>query len=126
MHSPDGKEGSAEDEYRTMVPPERQFFIPYRCLVPQKVDGLLVAGRSISQTHAADAWTRPEVWCMGMGQTAGTAAALAAADAVNARHVSVERLQDRLRAQGARLDEEADTSTSEGHPADPLAPPLLP
>jgi hypothetical protein len=104
-HSPDGKEGSVEDPYRTMVAHERKCFIPYRCMVPEKVDGLLVAGRSISQTHSADAWTRSQVWCMGMGQAAGTAAALAVMSGVDVRSVDVERIQDRLRNQGAPLDE---------------------
>ncbi len=105
MHSPDGKEGSVEDPYRTMVARERRCFIPYRCMVPEKVDGLLVAGRSISQTHSADAWTRPQVWCMGMGQAAGTAAALAVMSGVDGRSVDAGLVQARLRSQGVPLDE---------------------
>ena len=112
MHSPDGKEGTLEDPYRTKVAPELKCFIPYRCMVPQKVDSLLVAGRSISQSHSADAWTRPQVWCMGMGQAAGTAAALALMSGVNARSVDVKRLQDRLRSQGVPLDEIIDNGAA--------------
>lgn len=105
MHNPDGKEGSMDDPYRTKIAEERMCFIPYRSMLPEKLDGLLVAGRSISQSHSVDAWTRPQVWCMGMGQAAGTAAALAAASGVNVSSVDVGRLQDRLRAQGVPLDE---------------------
>ena len=110
MHNPYGKEGTAEDPYRTKVAPELKCFVPYRCMLPQKVDGLLVAGRSISQSHSADAWTRPQVWCMGMGQAAGTAAALAVKSGVNVRSIDVKRLQDRLRSQGVPLDEVIDNS----------------
>lgn len=106
VHSPDGMEGSAQDPHaRTFVHPERGYFIPYRCLVPQKVDGLLVAGRCISETHDAEKWNRNEVWCIGMGQAAGTAAAVAAADGAAVRAVDVRRVQQRLIAQGAPLDE---------------------
>ncbi|MCL4533831.1 MAG: FAD-dependent oxidoreductase [Bacteroidetes bacterium] len=105
VHNPDRKEGSADDQFRTMIAEERKFYIPYRCLVPQGAERLLVAGRSISQTHDADGWTRSEVWCMGMGQAAGTAAALAAADGTTVRTVDIGRVQQLLRAQGVPLDE---------------------
>jgi hypothetical protein len=104
MHSPDGKEGSKDDPYRNKIAEERICFVPYRSMLPVKPEGLLVAGRSISENHNVDAWTRPQVWCMGMGQAAGTAAALAAAGGVNASEVDMKRLQERLRAQGAPLD----------------------
>jgi hypothetical protein len=112
MHNPYGKEGTAEDPYRTQVAPELKCFIPYRCMLPKEVDGLLVAGRAISQTHSADAWTRSQVWCMGMGQAAGTAAALAAECGVNARSVDMKRLQERLRNQGVPLDEMIDNEAA--------------
>jgi len=112
MHSPYGKEGTPEDPYRTKVAPELKCFIPYRCLVPQKVDGLLVAGRSISQSHSADAWTRSQVWCMGMGQAAGTAAALAVMSGVTVKSLDIKCLQDRLRSQGVPLDEIIDNNSA--------------
>lgn len=51
--------------------------IPYECLVPIGVDNLLVAGRSISATFLSQGSLRVMATCMGMGQAAGTAAALA-------------------------------------------------
>lgn len=51
--------------------------IPYRCLVPRVVDGLLVAGRCISATFEAQAAIRISRTCQALGQAAGTAAALA-------------------------------------------------
>ncbi len=51
--------------------------VPYRCLVPRKVENLLVAGRCVSASAAAAAAIRVMPPCMAMGQAAGTAAALA-------------------------------------------------
>jgi len=48
--------------------------IPYRSLVPQKVQNLLVAGRSISATHEAMGAIRVMATCMAMGEAAGRAA----------------------------------------------------
>ncbi len=104
LHSPDAGEGSAQDSHgRVVLHEERSFFIPYRALLPQAMDGLLVAGRSISQTHEADKWTRSMPCCMQMGEAAGTAAALAAADGVSARAVDIGRVQRRLSEGGIPL-----------------------
>lgn len=59
--------------------PAKPFEIPYRCLVPKRVRGLLFAGRCISGTHEAHASYRVTGTCMGLGQAAGLAAAMAAA-----------------------------------------------
>jgi hypothetical protein len=52
------------------------YHIPYRCLVPDRVDNLLIASRCISATHEAHSSMRvmPTVW--GIGHAAGAAAAL--------------------------------------------------
>ncbi len=106
VHNPDGKEGSAQDSHaRSIVHGERGLFVPYRSLVPQRIEGLLVAGRSISQTHDAEKWTRIEAACIKIGQAAGTAAAVAAAEDVAVREVDVSRVQQRLIAQGVPLDQ---------------------
>jgi hypothetical protein len=75
--------------------------IPYRCLLPRNVEGLLVAGRQISATHDAMASTRLMVHCMVMGQAAGTAAAIASKRAIKPRVVPVRDLQRELIDQGA-------------------------
>ena len=56
--------------------------IPYRTLLPQRVENLLVAGRCISTTHEAMAAIRVMSTCMAMGEAAGRAAAIAVADGV--------------------------------------------
>jgi len=77
--------------------------IPFRCLVPQRVEGLLVAGRCLSADHDAHASVRSMGQCMAMGQAAGTAAALAVERNIAPRDVPIQALQDRLRASGAIL-----------------------
>jgi len=77
--------------------------VPYRCLVPKKVDNLLVAGRCASASHEAMGSARVVGSCMAMGQAAGTAAALCVVDHVVPRGLDVEGLQRRLVEQGAIL-----------------------
>jgi glycine/D-amino acid oxidase-like deaminating enzyme len=81
----------------------RPYGIPYRCLVPQTVDGLLVAGKAISTTHAAHGSTRVPGTSMATGQAAGVAAALASRNKVRVRDVEIENLRRELVAQGAIL-----------------------
>jgi hypothetical protein len=83
------------------VPRGSTYDIPLRCLLPQGVENLLVAGRCLSATHDAHASVRSMGQCMAMGQAAGTAAALAALSGVAPRALDVGRLQERLRADGA-------------------------
>jgi FAD dependent oxidoreductase len=103
-HSPDGKEGSLQDaETREMVARLFTYEIPYRCLLPQGVDGLLVAGRAISANHAADGYTRNQPACMVTGQAAGVAAALASCKVIEPRQVDVGDLQVALRKLGTKI-----------------------
>jgi hypothetical protein len=85
------------------VPGGGVYGIPYRCLVPREIDGLLVAGRCLSATHDAHASVRSIGQCMAMGQAAGVAAAMAASDGGSPRHVDVTALRDGLRELGAVL-----------------------
>ena len=74
--------------------------IPYRCCVPEKLDGLLLAGRNISGTHKAHSNFRVMMICADVGYGAGTAAALAAKAGVRPRDVDVAAVQRVLRAAG--------------------------
>jgi len=80
-----------------------KYQIPYRCIVPQKAENLLVAGRCISVTHRALGSTRVMPQCAALGQAAGTAAALAAARRQAPHEVDVSLLQSSLAAQGQIL-----------------------
>jgi hypothetical protein len=84
----------------TKVPP---YGIPYRCLIPQKLDNVLIAGRNFSATHKALATARVMATCMAMGQAAGEAGAWAAREECGTRQVEIPDLQARLRANGAYL-----------------------
>ena len=105
-HSPDAGEGSVTDiSARSAIAPVHGFNIPYRCFVPRQVDGLLVAGRCISQTHIADGWTRLQSSAWAMGQAAGTAAAMAVRAGMSPRQLigRISDVQAVLRAQGMDL-----------------------
>jgi hypothetical protein len=67
------------------------------------IDGIVVAGRCISASRKALASARITGTCMAMGQAAGTAVALAAADGIPPRALDIGRLQHTLREQGADL-----------------------
>ena len=88
----------------TYVPRGGVYGIPYRCLVPTGVEGMLVAGRCFSATHEAHASARSMATCMAMGQAAGTAAALAVASGVTPRSIDAGVLRTRLAEDGALLD----------------------
>jgi hypothetical protein len=76
--------------------------VPFRCLCPQDLDNVLVAGRCLSATHDAHASVRSMAQCMAMGQAAGTAAAMAGGGTGPA-NVDVGELRDRLVARGVKL-----------------------
>jgi len=78
--------------------------IPYRCLLPQKISNLLVAGRCISTFHEALATTRLSPSCMATGQAAGTAAALSIKTECEPAEIAVAQLQTLLLQSSALLD----------------------
>ena len=77
--------------------------IPYRCLVPKEVDGLLVAGRCLSATFEAQASVRIQPVVRALGEAAGTAAAMCAREGTSPRALDGRRLRDALVRQGANL-----------------------
>jgi hypothetical protein len=80
--------------------PDRVYGIPYRCLLPKRIDNLLVAGRCFSATHEAQNKLREIPACMAMGQVAGTAAALSVKFSVKPKELDVKLLQKTLIGQG--------------------------
>jgi hypothetical protein len=69
---------------------------PYRCMLPKKVDPLLVAGRCASLTHLGLATCKSMGNMMGIGQAAGVAAALSAKENITPRNLDVSKIQHRL------------------------------
>ena len=53
------------------------YTVPYRCLLPEIKENLLLCGRNISGTHIAHSNFRAMPICVGIGEAAGVAAALA-------------------------------------------------
>ena len=78
--------------------------IPWRTLIPKGSRNLLVAGRCFSATHQAHASVRSMAQCMAMGQAAGTAAAQMARERKAPLEITVSRLQEKLRRDGAILE----------------------
>lgn len=83
-------------------PPE-PYQIPYRCLLTQGVENLLVAGKPISTTHRAHGSTRVPGTSLATGQAAGVAAAIAAKEGITPREIDVSALRRILKEQGAIL-----------------------
>ena len=81
----------------------KAYDIPYRTLLPQGVENLLVAGRCHSATSEALASSRVGTTAMGMGEAAGVAAAMAVQTGIAPREVSVPELRRRLVEQGGVL-----------------------
>ena len=79
----------------------RDYYTPYRAMLPKRIDQLLVAGRHYSATPSAQKASREIPPCMAMGEAAGVAALVALDANVTVRHASVPEIQRRMRAQGA-------------------------
>lgn len=97
IHPPEGEQqiftGSGKAVYE----------IPYRCLLPQGLDNVLVAGRAISATHNAFGSARVMATCMGIGQGAGVATAILVKNKLTNRYVDVSLLRKKLIEQGQYL-----------------------
>jgi hypothetical protein len=78
--------------------------VPYRAILPEKVDGLLTAGRSISATHVAMAAGKSMGNCVATGHAAGMAAAMSAKKGAVPRELKVAQIQDALRKDEVDLD----------------------
>ena len=98
IHNPSG---SGTVTHR--LPAGAAYEIPYRCMLPERVDRLLVAGRCISTTHEALASTRLTPTVMTLGQAAGTAAALGKESSVGLRTINTDELRRRLIDDGVLL-----------------------
>ena len=78
----------------------RDYYTPYRAMLPKDIDGLLVAGRHYSATESAQKLSREIPPCMSMGQSAGIAAALALDLGGDVAAVRAQDICARVRAQG--------------------------
>ena len=96
-----GRFGPTSNEY---VPIDGDYYgIPYRSLLPRGVEQLLMAGRCVSADSTASGAIRVMPPCMGMGQAAGTAAAMAVKGNTTVRKVDPQNLRKVLKEKGAYL-----------------------
>ena len=98
VHPSDGEAGV----HAMYVPVPYQ--IPYRCLLPREVEGLLVAGRCLSADREALGSSRVGATCAALGQAAGAAGALAALAEVTPGQVDGIDLRALLVSQRAIVD----------------------
>lgn len=96
IHNPTG--GATTDERHISG-----YDIPYRCMIPVGVEGLIVAGRCISATHVAMSSMRVQATCYALGQAAGIAASLAVGSGYLLSEVPREALHEKLASQGVRF-----------------------
>lgn len=103
IHPVDGV-GRARHEWGKLSTAEQRWSdIPYGCLVPLKVDNLLVAGRCCSADHEALGAMRRMGPCMFTGYAAGTAATLSIQQGTTVRCLRVSDLQQRMRQNGVKI-----------------------
>lgn len=69
------------------------YSIPFGCILPKKVEGLLLSGRNISGSHLAHSNFRVMPICIALGEAAGTAAALSIKNNCRLRDVDVTKIQ---------------------------------
>ena len=93
----------ANNDYREISAKHPTLCIPYRCLVPKRVDGLLVAGRAFSSADTINETFNIIPHCIAYGQAAGTAAAMAAKADIQPRKVDYKALRANLVKQGVNL-----------------------
>jgi len=79
------------------------FGVPYRCLTPQGLRNVLVAGRCISTDRQTNGSVRIMACCLNTGEAAGIAAAMAAGDSQDVHAVDTGELREKLKAFGAYL-----------------------
>lgn len=98
IHNPTGK-----GTILKKLPPGEAYDIPLRCLLPQGIENLLVAGRCISGTHEAHSSYRVMPIAIATGQAAGVVAGLVAGERCGTRELRASRIQDELLRQGVNL-----------------------
>ena len=96
-----GRFGPKSNEY---IPINGEYYgVPYRSLIPLKINNLLMAGRCVSADSTAAGAIRVMPPCMAMGQAVGTAAALSVKNGCYPRELDTDELRSILIDKGAIL-----------------------
>jgi hypothetical protein len=99
--------------------------IPYRSVVPLKIDNLLVAGRCASAEFHASTATRLIGSCMSTGQACGVAAALSLRANVAPRLLTGKEVRKRMIEQGVPLDKPVKSKWAEKNIMDLTGEPVI-
>jgi hypothetical protein len=94
--------------FRFFFPPRKQLleaYVPYRCLLPKGLDGILVASIGASYQRDAMPIVRMQPDVQNQGYAAGVAAAMAASENVPARQIDIRKLQRHLVSAGNLEDQ---------------------
>lgn len=85
------------------IPPEKRHYlpgeshgIPFRCLIPKKLDNLFVAGRSISMERMVLSSVRVMPNCLAMGEAAGIGAAISVKESCGVHAVDVKKVIEKI------------------------------
>ena len=69
------------------------YTVPYRCLIPETKENLLLCGRNISGTHMAHSNFRVMPICVGIGEAAGAAAYISATQNRNLNNIDAKEIR---------------------------------
>ena len=78
-------------------------YMPYRCMIPRKVDNMLIACRAFGSEAIVNEYFNLIPHCIALGQAAGTAAAQSISRGVDLRKIDIKALQTSLKKQGVIL-----------------------
>lgn len=92
--------GSAKVDEKGLNTKFKKYGIPYRSLTPKGVEGLLIAGKSISGSRFACSSYRVQPIVASIGEACGTAAALSVKSNVKLHDMSITQLQSVLQKSG--------------------------
>jgi len=111
---------SVEQPFGTVIGNPDRYAVPFRCLVPTRVENLLIVGRSASFSSLAASSARVLPLGMVCGQAAGVAAAQSIKTGLGFRAMSrdreaISRLQETLKSQGAYLQDFASINPNASH-----------
>lgn len=83
------------------IPPGDYYTIPYRSIVPDNLDNVIVAGRPVSSSHEAHSAIRVMPICSNIGEAAGLAAAICIKEKIKGSQLNAVNLQKKLTLQKA-------------------------
>jgi hypothetical protein len=99
-----GPLGAFEKIHRPDIPDDEKFYeVPYRCLVPKKVENLLVAGRCLSADFVGQSSARIQPTCRAFGEAAGLASVLSLNEGISPRALDGRKVREVMKSAGAFL-----------------------